>query len=164
MRFLVLALLIAFLSFSCTGDTEQAPAKSEKVVEEIKPGTSMKDIIRNPVDADQTVDTTNVAKLVFENKRHDFGTVNEGDIVRHEYKFTNEGKVPLIITNAKATCGCTVPKWPTDAIPPGGSGSIEVRFDTKNKPNRQGKPITVTANTYPKETYLQLKGFVTPKE
>jgi len=69
-----------------------------------------------------------------------------------------------LITRAKSTCGCTVPEWPEEPIAPGEEGVISVRFDTKNKSGKQGKPITIIANTYPKDTYLQLLGTVTPKE
>jgi uncharacterized protein DUF1573 len=164
MRYSIFLFIVISLTFSCTNEKVNTPKKEEKVVEEIKAGDRIQDIIRNPVSLNQDIDTTNLAKLVFEEKRFDFGTVNEGDIVRHEYKFTNEGNVPLLITNAKSTCGCTIPEWPKDPIGPGEKGVINVRFDTKHKTNRQGKPITITANTYPRETILQLKGFVTPKD
>ena len=163
MRYLIVLFIFNFLVLSCNNDTPEQPAKPEKVVQEIKSGDRIRDIIRNPVDANDVVDTVNVAKITFDEKRYNFGTVNEGDIVRHEYKFTNTGKAPLIIALAKSTCGCTIPDWPKEPIPPNGTGVIKVRFDTKNKTNRQGKPITITANTYPRETILQLQGFVTPK-
>lgn len=164
MRTFGILILATFLFISCTPDGQEKPNNSKKVVQEIKVGNDIKDIIRNPVNANDKLDTVNVAKMIFKDKRYNFGTVNEGDVVRHVYKFTNEGKVPLIISKAKSTCGCTIPKWPEEPIPPGGKGEISVRFDTKNKPERQGKPITIIANTYPRETRLQLQGFVTPKD
>ena len=103
-------------------------------------------------------------EIVFDEKRYNFGTVDEGAIIRHDFKFTNEGKLPLLISKAKSTCGCTVPEWPEEPIAPGESGTISVRFDTKNKTGKQGKPITIIANTYPKDTYLQLQGFVNEKK
>ncbi len=161
----ILAAFITILVFSaCTKDgTDQDQKASAKKVKEIEAGSNISDIIRNPVTETEEVDTVNIAKMVFKEKRYDFGTVNEGDIIRKEFEFTNEGKVPLVITKAKSTCGCTVPEWPKEPIQPGKGGKISVRFDTKNKTERQGKPITIIANTYPKETYLQLSGFVTPK-
>lgn len=165
MKYISFLLLICTITVSCGQDTEQPQKKkSKKVVEEIKAGDKISDIIRNPIDADKTVDTINVAKLVFEDKRYNFGTVDQGDVVRHVFKFTNEGKVPLLISDAKSTCGCTVPEWPNEPIAPGESGSISVRFDTKNKTERQSKPITITANTYPTKTYLHVNGFVNPKK
>lgn len=141
-------------------------SQSEKSVEEIKaegPLTNA-DIIRNPVSADGTQDTVNVAKMTFEETSFHFGEVKEGDIVSHTYQFTNTGKVPLIISDARSTCGCTVPTWPKEPIEPGESGSISVEFNTTNKQSDQRKPIIVTANTYPARTTVFLQGFVRPKE
>ena len=101
-------------------------------------------------------------KFNFSNTEYDFGTINEGDIIEHTFQFTNTGESPLIIEKATASCGCTVPKWPNDPIPVGGTGEIEVRFDSKNKPNQQIKTITISANTDPTLTRLRIKGFVTP--
>ncbi len=95
---------------------------------------------------------------------YDFGVADEGTIVKHVYKFTNTGSEPLIISNAKGSCGCTVPQWPKQPIPPGGSGEIAVEFDTKGKPGRQTKHVTVTANTTPAETHLEITGEVRSKE
>jgi len=57
----------------------------------------------------------------------------EGEKVVHVYKFKNSGKEPLVISNAKGSCGCTVPEWPREPIPVGGSGEIRVQFDSKVK-------------------------------
>ena len=92
----------------------------------------------------------------------DFGTINEGDIVEHVYSFKNTGQAPLIIESAKPSCGCTVPTFTKEPIPVGGTGEIQVKFDSKGKPNIQNKTVTVTANTWPKVTTLRFKTFVTP--
>ena len=60
----------------------------------------------------QTEVNPNAAEFRFDNERHDFGELDEGPKATHEFSFTNVGKEPLIITNARASCGCTVPKWP----------------------------------------------------
>ena len=133
---------------------------AEQGIDEVQSEGKVSQIIRNPVSADNPLDTINVAKLDFEVSTHEFGEVTEGDIVAFTYKFTNNGKVPLLISNAKSTCGCTVPEWPKDPVAPGASGEIAVKFDTKNKRDRQSKPITITANTYPSQTKIFLKGTV----
>jgi hypothetical protein len=101
--------------------------------------------------------------LQFERTEHDFGTINEGQKVSYTYKFKNTGAAPLIIQDAKPSCGCTVPEWTKAPIPVGGEGFVKAEFDSNGKPNVQNKTITVTANTWPKQTTLKFKAMVTPK-
>ncbi len=98
----------------------------------------------------------------FESMEYNFGVVDEGEIVNHVFSFTNTGEAPLLIKNATATCGCTIPSWPKEAIAPGETGEIEVNFNSKGKPNQQTKTITITANTEESITKLTIKGMVTP--
>ena len=74
------------------------------------------------------------------------------------------GNEPLIISNAKGSCGCTVPQWPKDPIKPGDSGEIKVVYNSKNKGAVGGKAetktVTITANTNPVETRVFIKGTV----
>lgn len=102
-----------------------------------------------------------VPEFEFEEESFDFGTINEGDIVTHVFEFTNTGEAPLIISNASASCGCTVPEWPKEPIPVGGTGNIKVQFNSRNKPGIQNKTVSITANTYPKLTRLRIKANVT---
>ena len=95
---------------------------------------------------------------------HDFGTINDGDIVEKIFKFTNTGDAPLIISNATATCGCTVPKWPKEPIAVGETGEIQVRFNSRNKVGIQNKTVTITANTYPSANKLRIKANVLKAE
>ena len=98
--------------------------------------------------------------LEFAETEFDFGTVDSGEKVNHTYKFTNTGSEPLIISNAKGSCGCTVPSWPKEPIAPGAAGEIQVQFDSKNKSGKQSKRVTITANTDPAQTFLTIKGEV----
>ena len=90
----------------------------------------------------------------------DFGAIQEGAVVEHDFKFRNDGEYPLILNNITSSCGCTTPEWPKDPIGPKQTASIKVRFDTKNKTGPQVKTITVYANTEPAYTELRLKGIV----
>lgn len=94
----------------------------------------------------------------------DFGTIDQGEIVEHQYKFTNTGSEPLIISNAKGSCGCTVPQFPREPIAPGATGTIDVRFDSKGKRNKQNKKVTITANTDPTQSFLYIKGEINAPE
>lgn len=161
MRLLFLTLLLGLCVTACNNEVEP---KTEKTLEEIKSDGPVSSIIRNPISADGLQDTINVAEITFEKNIYEFGEVREGDIVTYAYKFENTGKVPLVVSDARSTCGCTVPKWPEEPIEPGETGRIDVRFDTKNKKNEQKKYVTITANTYPANTKVLLKGFVKAKE
>lgn len=109
-------------------------------------------------------DTVNVAKLEFTEETYDYGTIKEGEVVEHVFKFKNVGVAPLIIEGAKSTCGCTVPQFPKEPIAPGESGEIAVKFNSKNKSGRQRKPVNVTANTWPKLTSVYIDGTVEKTE
>ena len=137
----------------------------EKSVQEIKSASKISNssIIRNPVSADTPEDTVNVAKIQFSEPAYTFGEVKEGEVVTHNFKFTNTGKVPLLINKASSTCGCTVPQWPKEPVQPGEGGTISVKFNTKGKFKQQRKPVTILANTYPSKTIVYLEGFVIPK-
>lgn len=90
----------------------------------------------------------------------DFGTIQEGAIVEHTFKFRNDGQYPLILNNITSSCGCTTPEWPKEPIEPKATSNIKVRFDSKNKSGPQVKTITVYANTEPAYSELRLKGIV----
>ena len=95
---------------------------------------------------------------------YDFGEITEGEHVKYAFKFKNTGSEPLIISDAKGSCGCTVPDWPREPIAPGASSEIKVEFDSKGKGSddgaKQTKKVTVTANTNPPQTYLTITGVV----
>lgn len=113
---------------------------------------------------DTPVPTGPITSIKYEEAVYDFGVADEGTVVKHVYKFKNTGMEPLIISNAKGSCGCTVPTWPKQPISPGGTGEIAVEFNTKGKPGRQSKQVTVTANTNPTDTHLEITGEVRGKD
>lgn len=100
----------------------------------------------------------------FETTDHDFGTINQGDIVEYTYKFKNTGNAPLIIQGAQGSCGCTVPNWTKEPIPAGGSGVVTAKFDSHGKQGTQHKTVTVVSNTWPKQTVLHFEANVTVKD
>ena len=102
-------------------------------------------------------------KFSFDQEEHNFGQIRDGDIVSHTFRFTNSGEAPLIISKATAACGCTVPQWPKQPIPAGGSGEIQVQFDSSNKPGMQNKVVTITANTESKVKKLLIRAQVNPR-
>ena len=102
--------------------------------------------------------------IEFAETEHDFGQVKTGTTVQHVFTFTNTGNELLIISNAKGSCGCTVPQWPMDPILPGETASITVEFDSKGKRGMQNKKVTLTANTDPPQSFVYMKGEVLVEE
>jgi hypothetical protein len=98
----------------------------------------------------------------FKKMDHDFGTIKQDTENPFAFEFTNTGKNPLIITDAKGSCGCTVPEFPKEPIPPGGTGKIKVVYSPGKQEGSQTKNVTVTANTEPQQTVLTLKANVKP--
>ena len=151
-----LCLLALFSWGACKNDNSQG-------VQEIRSGGAA-DMVRNPATAGENMDTTQLARITYEEPSFDFGEATEGDVVVHHFKFTNTGKVPLTILKARSSCGCTIPEYPEEPVPPGGSGEITAKFNTDGKHDLQKKLIYITANTYPGETSVLLKGMVKAKE
>jgi len=104
------------------------------------------------------------SKIKFDKPSHDFGTIKEGDVVETVFKFTNTGNSDLIITNAKASCGCTIPQWPKKPIKPGDKDSIRVVFNSHGKRNIQQKTVTLTTNTVKGNEMVLIKAQVEPKK
>lgn len=107
-----------------------------------------------PVSADAPV-------LVFDKSVFDFGTIKQGEKVHYDFKFKNTGKTPLIVSNATASCGCTVPESPKEPIAPGAEGVIKVVFDSTGKSGKQDKVVTVSSNGNPAVNEVHLIGEVT---
>jgi len=144
-----LILIIAVISaFSFTSCKENAATKvsNEKVAEA------------------QTRDASasKVPKMIFTESEFDFGTINQGTAVEHVFKFTNTGDAPLVIVNAKSTCGCTVPSYPKTPIAPGDSAEMLVKFNGSGK-NQVSKTVTITSNTLQGTETIKIKAFVNPK-
>ncbi len=163
MKNLILGLLAFSLVFaSCNNDS----ATAEKSPADLTKETAVKNAneIRDAVNAEIPDDTINVAKMTFVEEVFDYGTVKEGGVVEHAFKFKNTGVAPLTITKAKSTCGCTVPDYPKEPIAPGEESVIKVRFNTKGKSGRNKKPINITANTWPVVTTVHIDGTVQKDE
>ncbi|MBN2274676.1 MAG: DUF1573 domain-containing protein [Bacteroidales bacterium] len=103
--------------------------------------------------------------ISFHTADYNFGTIKEADgPVFYEFEYTNTGRVPLILNDVKATCGCTTPEWTKEPVVPGRQGSIKVKFDPKNRPGPFSKSITVICNADPPRHILTIKGTVIPAE
>lgn len=91
---------------------------------------------------------------------YDFGKITDGEKVEYSFRFKNTGNKPLIVSNATASCGCTVPEKPEQPIKPGETGFIKVVFNSQGKVGEAHKQINVTSNAYPAFPALEIRGEV----
>ena len=103
----------------------------------------------------------NAPKFKFESEVIDYGVIEHNADGNREFKFTNVGKEPLIISNAAGSCGCTTPVWPKEPIKPGGTGVIKVHYATDRVGNFE-KTVTLTSNADQPSKVLKIKGEVKP--
>nr|WP_299343531.1 DUF1573 domain-containing protein [Allomuricauda sp.] len=141
-----LIMAVALVSFSC-----KDKASSKIVAENVESAT------------DRDESQKNLPVMTFDKSEHDFGTIAQGTAQETRFTFTNTGNAPLIITDAKSSCGCTVPEYPKNTpIAPGESGELLVKFNGSGQ-NQVTKTVTVTANTEKGSEILRIKAFVNPK-
>ncbi|MDA3910145.1 MAG: DUF1573 domain-containing protein [Bacteroidales bacterium] len=107
----------------------------------------------------QYVESEKNETIVFNQLEHDYGTITQGADGNCEFGFTNNGQKPLVLSNVRASCGCTVPTWPKEPIQPGETGVIKVKYDTK-RVGSFNKSITVSSNAENSTVILRIKGNV----
>jgi hypothetical protein len=145
-----LLLSIALVTLIFTACEEKASAKIDKANIETAKERDAKLSLGAPI-------------IEFDQKEYDFGTVTEGEKVQGVFKVTNSGKVDLIITSVKPSCGCTTPEWTKEAIAPGAAGEIKFEFNSANRVGKQNKSITVKSNAAKNTEVIRIKGTVTAK-
>jgi hypothetical protein len=94
--------------------------------------------------------------MKFDRDKHDFGKITQGDRVTTQFKFKNIGGSDLIISDARGSCGCTVPDYPKKPIAPGEEGVINVEFNSEGKRDKQEKTVTLTTNCEPNTVVLTI--------
>lgn len=138
---------ISMLSFSSCKDNAADKVKAENV----------------EVAAQRDAQKAKFAQITFDETEFDFGTIDQGTNVEHVFTFSNSGDVPLVITDANSTCGCTVPSYTDKPIAPGEKGELLVKFNGSGQ-NQVTKTISVIANTESGKEQIKIKAFVTPTE
>jgi len=109
-----------------------------------------------------TATAQNGATIKFDKLVHDFGELIQGDRSEVDFTFTNTGDAPLLLSNVRSTCGCTVPTWPHDPILPGKTAAIKVKYDS-NRIGPINKQITVESNATNGPVYLKITGNIKKK-
>ena len=119
-------------------------------------------MVSNPHTASgiDTVSAANKPTLDFKDTLHEFGTIHQDEVITHDFAFTNNGKTPLLISSASASCGCTVADYPHDQLEPGKSAIMKVSFNSAGKSGHQEKSITIHTNTVRGIHMLYIKGEV----
>ncbi|CAN5408714.1 DUF1573 domain-containing protein [soil metagenome] len=136
---------------SCKGDKKEAGVPENA----INP-----DAMKNPASASGGDDKSGVPVFQFEEETHDFGMITEGEKIQYGFKFKNVGTGDLVIRSANGSCGCTVPEWPHQPIPAGGSGVVNITFNSEGKHGMQHKTVTMISNTVPNTKVLNITGEV----
>lgn len=114
---------------------------------------------QKPVAIEQT-SAEGVAKFVFSEEIHNFGTLKAGEVVAYTFTFKNEGNKPLIINSADAGCNCTEVKLPQQPVEPGQEGNIEVIYNSSGEVGRQLKTIILFSNAEPAQVKLYIRADV----
>tara|TARA_B110000971_G_scaffold115214_1_gene118117 strand:- start:1000 stop:1473 length:474 start_codon:yes stop_codon:yes gene_type:complete len=100
--------------------------------------------------------------ISFDKTEHDFGQIMNGTPVETTFSYTNSGESPLVVTDIKSTCGCTVPQgWSKEPLMPGASSQFSVKFNGKGA-NKTSKTITLTTNTQTGREQVRISAFITP--
>lgn len=139
---LVLGVLSAMIFTSCKEDAT-SKVKEENV----------------EVAAARDAKATEYPVMAFDETEFDFGNINKGTAVEHKFTFTNTGKAPLVIVDAKSSCGCTVPQYSKDPVAPGEKGELLVKYNGSGT-NQVTKTVTIKANTEAGKETVRIKAFV----
>jgi|SRR5690606_3145805 len=138
---------IAKASFERTANTNSAALANKKAADV----TSI-----DPLKSASVKPAGPITAMDFKESTHDFGNILQDSENTKIFTFTNTGTEPLIIENAKGSCGCTVPQYPKEPVAPGESGEIKVVYKPGKQKNKQNKTVTITANTEPASTILTI--------
>jgi hypothetical protein len=147
MKKISLLFALVFVMVSCKNDATNK-VKEENVTEA----------------AERDAASYDLPEIAFDKTEHDFGTIANGTPVETVFTYTNTGKSPLVVSNIKSSCGCTVPSdWSKDPLAPGESGKFTVKYSGKGQ-NQITKSITLTTNTEKGSEIVKIKAFVEKKE
>ncbi|WP_246073802.1 DUF1573 domain-containing protein [Fluviicola chungangensis] len=156
-----IGLLILGGALSACSDTEKVDKSAELVMEVADDPETVKanEQALKELKEQQRIEAASTTSMTIDKEIHDFGKVVDGVENHCSFTVTNTGDKPLVLSDVKASCGCTTPSKPEGPIAPGKSDKIEVGF----KPNGKGvseKTITITANTDPRITVVKVKADV----
>ncbi len=103
-------------------------------------------------------------RITFTEDKFEFGDIHQGDQVEHVFEFENTGTAPLILTDVRSTCGCTIPKWPREPIPPGQKSKITVKFNSAGKSGNVNKVVKIVSNAVDPLNQVTITTNILPKK
>ena len=118
------------------------------------------DLVASPLTANQSAKAVAVPEIEMLETSYDFGKMQQGESVTHDFVLKNIGEADLIISAAKGSCGCTVPQWPKTPIAQGEEATIKVTFNSAGKKGKQNKTVTLVTNAIPNTKVLTINGNV----
>lgn len=158
--FTLFTFLLAFVIVAQAQDTGKKKGLFNKKADKEKietPKEKVADVIDTMVEDEAEIDP-DAPVFEFIEETYDFGDIIEGDKPTHEFKFTNTGNSPLIISGVKASCGCTTPEWPKTPIAPGEEANIKAIYNSKGRIGKFNKAIRITSNAATPTKVIYIKG------
>lgn len=125
--------------------------------------TSSDDAVATEVTAEQENTNAALGKIEYVETEYDFGTITEGEVVDHVFKFKNTGDAPVILSQVSASCGCTTPDYTKEPVLPGQEGEIKVSFNSLGQVGVQQKIVSIMSNAENRVSTVQIKGTVEKK-
>ena len=145
MKYLII-LLISFVLMSCGSSVDKQIITTE--------------LVNSPLTANRNAEKVSTPNIEMLETSFDFGEIQQGESVTHEFILKNSGDAELIITAAKGSCGCTVPEWPKSPISEGEEAVIKVTFNSAGKSGKQNKTVTLVSNSIPNTKVITINGNV----
>ena len=145
MKYLII-LLISFVLMSC------GPSVDKQII--------TTELVNSPLTASRNAEKVSTPNIEMLETSFDFGEIQQGKSVTHEFILKNSGDAELIITSVKGSCGCTVPEWPKSPISVGEEAVIKVTFNSVGKSGKQNKTVTLVSNSIPNTKVITINGNV----
>ena len=118
------------------------------------------ELVNSPLTANKNAAKVSTPNIEMLETSFDFGEIQQGKSVTHEFILKNSGDAELIITSVKGSCGCTVPEWPKSPISQGEEAIIKVTFNSAGKSGKQNKTVTLVSNSIPNTKVITINGNV----
>ena len=118
------------------------------------------DLVSSPLTANQSAEKVPTPQIQMDEESFDFGEIQQGESVTHDFVLKNIGDANLIISAAKGSCGCTVPEWPKEPIAKGEEAAMKVTFNSAGRSGKQNKTVTLVTNAIPNTKVITINGNV----